>query len=118
MSSGLTRSELRALAMRQCVLTSLAVERYRLRHAGGLPERLEDLVPDYRTAVPEDPVDGRPLQYRRSGVDYVIYSVGEDGVDHGGEPPRRRGTGPKQKGVDWPFTVRRSGAVEPDRSAP
>lgn len=117
-SSRLTGPELRASAMRQCVLTSLAVERYRLRHAGALPERLEDLVPDYCAAVPEDPVDGKPLRYRRSGVDYMIYSVGEDGVDHGGEAPRRRGTGGKPKGVDWPFAVRRSGAGQPTGSAP
>lgn len=106
-----TRAELRAQALRQCVLASCAVERYRLRHAGEIPERLADLVPEPCPAVPEDPVDGKPLQYRRSGLDYVIYSVGEDGVDHGGLAPRPRRLGGNPKGVDWPIFVRRTGAT-------
>ncbi len=41
-----------------------------------LPERLEDLVPDYLDALPLDRYDGAPLRYARSVP--AVYSVGED----------------------------------------
>ena len=45
----------------------------------------ESLVPDYLAAVPIDPYSGRPLVYRRTGDGYLLYSVGLDGVDDGGQ---------------------------------
>jgi hypothetical protein len=53
----------------------LALRMYHLDH-GQFPERLEDLVPDYLPAVPEDPFSGHPLVYRRQADGYVLYSVG------------------------------------------
>ncbi len=71
---------------------ALAASRYRLAH-GRLPDRIEDLVPEYLPAVPRDPFDGLPLRYRRTDEGAIIYSVGPDGVDNGGTAP-----GPK---VSW-----------------
>lgn len=49
---------------------------------GKLPDRLEDLMPEYIPEVPEDPFDGKPLRY--SADKKIIYSVGEDLIDSGG----------------------------------
>ena len=49
-----------------------------------LPGRLDDLVPAYIGSVPLDAFDGRPIRY--SGSLGLLYSVGSDGVDSGGQP--------------------------------
>lgn len=49
---------------------------------GKLPDRLEDLVPEYIENVPQDPFDGETLRY--SAAKKIIYSVGEDLKDSGG----------------------------------
>jgi hypothetical protein len=64
--------------------TALAIERYRLANKDHLPATLQELVPAYLDAVPADPFDGRPIRYNRLPKGYLIYSVGEDGVDNGG----------------------------------
>jgi hypothetical protein len=75
-----------------------AVERYRYDHAGSRPPNLESLVPDYLDAVPDDPMDGKPIRYilLESPARYVVYSVGTDGIDDGGlqrtEPIEQRKT--------------------------
>jgi hypothetical protein len=51
---------------------------------GRLPEALNDLVPDYLDAVPIDAFDGRPLRFRPDRR--IVYSVGADFADDGGEP--------------------------------
>jgi hypothetical protein len=53
---------------------------------GNPPEKLADLVPEYLTEVPRDPYSGKPLVYRRDAKGYVLYSVGSDGRDDGGQP--------------------------------
>ncbi|HYW79334.1 MAG TPA: hypothetical protein VE890_07130, partial [Thermoguttaceae bacterium] len=58
---------------------------YRLE-TGELPDTLADLMPDYLSEVPEDPFSSSPLIYRRAGDEYVLYSVGKDGIDDGGPP--------------------------------
>jgi hypothetical protein len=69
----------------RCTAVALAAERYRLRH-GDWPRAIAALVPDYLPAVPLDPFDGAPLRYRRTDGGAVVYSVGEDGRDDGGDP--------------------------------
>jgi hypothetical protein len=67
----------------------LAVKAYEKRH-GAIPERLEELVPDYLARVPSDPFDGKPMRYRRDGVPnspagtWAVYSIGKDFTDDGG----------------------------------
>ena len=70
--------------------TTIAVERFRLAN-GQLPENLNELVPQFLSAVPVDPFDGQPLSYHRLAKGYVIYSVGSDGHDDGG----------REKPADW-----------------
>jgi hypothetical protein len=52
------------LGLLRCAVAGVAAERYRRAH-GRWPDRLEALVPDYLSAVPANPFDGRPLVYRR-----------------------------------------------------
>lgn len=78
-----------------------AIERYR-RAKGAIPERLDQLVPEYLAAIPADPVGGAPLRYRVDGAQYVIYSVGWDARDAGGIVSRRSGDQQlKDKEGDW-----------------
>ena len=50
-----------------------------------LPQTLSELVPDYLPKVPSDPFYIGPLKSHLNGDALVIYSVGPDGVDDGGE---------------------------------
>jgi hypothetical protein len=71
---------------RQMTITAIALQRCKLAH-GGYPDTLAALVPEFLAAVPPDPVDGRPLRYRRlEDGTFLLYSVGENGVDDGGNP--------------------------------
>jgi hypothetical protein len=63
--------------------TDLAVRLFR-QECGRLPQQLDELVPKYLAAVPIDPFSDQPLVYRCVEGQYVLYSVGPDGVDNGG----------------------------------
>jgi hypothetical protein len=52
---------------------------------------LEDLVLQYLPAVPRDPFDGQPLRMAAGPEGLLLYSVGKDGVDDGGDDPDGRG---------------------------
>jgi hypothetical protein len=77
-------AERRRLAHVRCLIAVVAAERYRQEH-GAWPESLDRLAPAQLTEVPLDPFDGRPLRYRRTADGVVVYSVGEDGKDDGGQ---------------------------------
>ena len=95
-----------AMGHRRATLAGLAVERYRLAHQNALPDTLEQLVPQFLSAVPTDPFDGKPLRYiKKSPTGYVIYSIGRDGKDDGGDA-RVPGAG-ADASYDVTFTVRR-----------
>jgi hypothetical protein len=64
-------------------VAALAAERYRRKH-GTWPATLANLVPEHLGAVPTDPYDGMPLRYQRLADGVVIYSVGSDRKDDGG----------------------------------
>ncbi len=74
----------------QCLaVTAIALRRFHLR-TGKLPSDLNALVPDYLHELPRDFMDGGILRYRltaRGG--FILYSVGEDGHDDGGDPSLR-----------------------------
>jgi hypothetical protein len=48
------------------------------------PESLEHLVGEAVTKVPIDPFIGKAFHYQREENGFVVYSVGENGVDDGG----------------------------------
>lgn len=94
---------LRVRANIDCAIMALAIERYRLKE-GKLPETVEMLVPGYLPQVYVDPFDGKPLRYKQTEPGYMIYTIGEDGVDDGG---RERDQKNRDKTYDWAFQVYR-----------
>ena len=84
-TSKAVQTTVRHETQRRLTVTALALKRYQLR-LQRLPEKLDELVPEFLAAVPVDPMDAQPLRYRReSGSEFVLYSVGEDGKDDGGK---------------------------------
>jgi hypothetical protein len=78
-----------AEVQRRILITALALERYRARH-GTYPHSLSGLVPEFLRKPPIDFMDGHPLRYRLGeNGHFILYSVGLDCVDHGGQIPSR-----------------------------
>jgi ABC-type Na+ efflux pump permease subunit len=74
----------RGRAELRCAVVALAAERFRRRH-GRWPGRLDELTPDFLERVPADPFGGAPLRYKKLADGVVIYSVGPDERDDGGD---------------------------------
>jgi hypothetical protein len=68
----------------RCAIAGIAAERFRLA-SGHWPGRLEDLVPRFLDQVPVDPYDGQPLKMTRREIELVIYAIGLDSTDNGGQ---------------------------------
>jgi hypothetical protein len=79
-------SEYRSLADRRMAAAALAIRLFEVDQ-GRRPAALYELVPEYLPAVPRDPfaADGRGIGYAPEAPHPVLYSVGLDGVDNGGE---------------------------------
>lgn len=77
-------------AQRDVTRLAIAIERFRQKH-GQLPAKLDELVPEFISVLPDDPCNGKPLHYRISATEYLVYSVGTNGADDGGsdQPPER-----------------------------
>jgi hypothetical protein len=63
----------------------LAAERFRLEQ-GRLPKDWDELVPQYLPDVPQAAYSGGPLRFKTSADGIVIYSVGRNRHDDGGDP--------------------------------
>jgi hypothetical protein len=92
----------------RCASVALAAERYR-RDKKIWPQSVDQLSPQYLSSVPLDPYDGKPLRYKRKIDGVIIYSIGQDVVDNGGNLDRHHITSP---GVDlglrlWDVNKRR-----------
>lgn len=73
-----------AEARRRILIAAIVLERYRGRH-GSYPKALQELVPELLQSTPVDFMDGKPLRYRLTADGhFVLYSVGLDCVDDGG----------------------------------
>jgi len=66
---------------------ALACLRYRAKHKR-LPDTLAVLQPGFLHALPVDPYDGKPLRYRKDARGFVVYAIGRDGKDDGGDTAR------------------------------
>jgi len=82
--SRFTTLYLKDIACLRSARVALAVQRYRLT-TGNLPDALADLVPTYLDTVPKDPFDSSELRYKKLRTGFVVYSIGEDGIDDGGK---------------------------------
>jgi hypothetical protein len=86
-------------SIRQIVVVAVALKRFQLRH-GKFPEKISELAPEFLPATPLDPMDGKQLRYKRNDDGtFLLYSVGVDGVDDGGDasPPKTLGN----SGWNW-----------------
>ncbi|MGA2220311.1 MAG: hypothetical protein ABSH21_00785 [Verrucomicrobiia bacterium] len=71
---------------REMTVAAIALARYQLRR-GKMPANLATLVPEFCAKIPHDYMDGSELRYRlNTDGSWVLYSVGDDGVDNGGDP--------------------------------
>ena len=82
----------RMVARRRLLTVELALRCYQQDQAGG-PASLDQLVPKQLPRIPTDPFTGQPLIYRAQGTNWLLYSVGLDGVDDGGKPVGRTVSG-------------------------
>ena len=98
--------EATSLAQIRAARVALAIERFRLAH-GKLPEKLDELIPQFLPAVPADPFDGQPLRYHRLEKGCVIYSIGSDGEDNGGRERPANVKSTDKTHYDITFTVER-----------
>jgi hypothetical protein len=77
---------IRIEAARRVVVAAIALKRFQLKH-GQWPATLDELAPEFLSSIPIDPYDGKPLRYHpNADGTYLLYGVGEDGVDDGGDP--------------------------------
>jgi hypothetical protein len=73
-----------AVAHRDTLVTGIAAQRYNQK-TGRFPAQLTDLVPDYLPSIPLDPFNGQPLHLITQGNALLIYSIGRDNKDNGGQ---------------------------------
>ena len=86
---------------REMMLAGLALHRYRRRH-GDWPANLSQLVPDLLPTIPVDYMDGQPLRYtRKENGGFLLYSVGKDLHDAGGNPQFSTSSPQVWQGKDW-----------------
>jgi hypothetical protein len=74
-----------SLAMVRSFRTAVAIERFLRAREGLLPASLSDLVPLYLPSAPVDPFTGQPMRFSASTDAYVVYSVGVNRTDDGGD---------------------------------
>lgn len=90
-------------------VAGIALKRYALQHEGDYPSALEALAPTCLEAVPADWMDGLPLRYQLiEKKKFLLYSVGMNGLDEGGDPSPREGAKNARlfvegKDVVWPW---------------
>jgi hypothetical protein len=84
-------------------IVACEIERYRLSHATP-PSSLDAL---HMANMPHDVINGEPLHYRVTAPDnYVLYSVGWNGVDDGGKVvTKTNGSVDFTKG-DWVWSLK------------
>jgi hypothetical protein len=87
-------------AVRRVALIAIAVEEYRSKHSDP-PENLEQLTLTSAAESAKDPFTGQRMLYRVSPTNYVVYSVGSNLRDDGGN--RNRATTGYQ--LDITFSV-------------
>jgi hypothetical protein len=77
----------RSICTVRLLMIDLALRAYRVEHEG-YPLKLEELTPQYLAEIPLDPFCGKSFIYRPDTEDFVLYSVGLDGYDNGGNCAR------------------------------
>jgi len=68
----------------------ILVEQYKARE-GHYPDTLEEIASSFGGSVPVDPLSGKGYRYRPLGSSFLLYSIGENGLDDGGTHDYRKG---------------------------
>jgi hypothetical protein len=80
---------------------AIAIRRWQLAY-GRPPKQLEQLVPAFLERLPVDYMNGQPLRYRLTPPnDWLLYSVGPDGVDNQGQAGDQSSFNEDWEGPDW-----------------
>ena len=79
----LPRAFQRREALFRGAIVAVAAERFRLRN-GRWPLEAKEIDAALAGALPTDPFDGSPLRFRRLDDGLVVYSIGANGRDDGG----------------------------------
>jgi hypothetical protein len=69
-----------------CLRLVFALKDYKAEH-GAYPDSLDKIAKEGR-ALPVDPFTGKPFLHRKEGDGFIVYSVGSDETDDGGEEPK------------------------------
>ncbi|PTX98334.1 hypothetical protein DB345_05745 [Spartobacteria bacterium LR76] len=97
MTSAFSRAASVETRVRQAYI-ACAIQRYALSERA-LPSALNQLVPRYLEGIPTDVISGRPMHYRGDGKEYVLWSVGWNEKDDGGNgSPNEKSP---EKKLDW-----------------
>jgi len=75
----------RVQILHEATITVLALQRWRLER-NGYPADLDELVTaGYLNELPMDPYSDKPLVYKKTDDNFILYSVGRNFTDDGGE---------------------------------
>jgi hypothetical protein len=74
----------RADAQRRLAQAALAMHRYFTMH-GKFPDQTDALSPEFIALVPRDPYNDQPIQLKKTANGWILYSVGPNMTDEGGE---------------------------------
>ncbi len=89
---------------------AIALERYRLAN-GNFPDSLGALSPKFLAQIPSDLISGEPLRYRRTEAgNFILYAVGWNQTDDGGEASQTSRRRPNPKAGDWVWAYPRTEA--------
>jgi hypothetical protein len=96
------KADFRFKANLRSTVVGIACERFR-QAQGRWPNELAEIPKDILPEIPLDPYDGQPLRYRRTADGVVIYSIGPDLVDNGGNLLRENKE--EKPGEDYGFRL-------------
>lgn len=100
--SGVVAKKARADVEFQATRTLLALRAFQLTY-GKLPENIAALVPEFLDRVPVDDFNGQPLHY--SATDKMVYSVGQNLKDDGGDDRSQEEWNSSQRHLDIVFPI-------------
>jgi hypothetical protein len=93
----------------ESLIAVIALLRYK-KDKGSYPDNLQELVTaGYLKELPLDPYSDKPSVYRRTDDNFILYSLGENFKDDGGEVVRKGksirkwGTSDAGDAVFWPI---------------
>ena len=92
--------EIGAEVERRALVAVCAAEIYR-RERREVAASLSQLVPEFLSEIPLDPIDGQPLRYVCDDSRYCVYSIGVNQIDDGGQVKHQ----PKVRYLDFGIEV-------------